>query len=62
MPKFEIYFSRVFTLDAVVEVEAESGDRARRMVDSNPAAYAPLDVDDLTEFTPDVHVIKELTE
>lgn len=61
MPKFEIYYTRIFCSDEVAEVEAESREQAVAMIEADPEEHCLPFEPELTEQTPDIHVVQELT-
>ena len=61
MPKFNVYYTRIFCSDEVAEVEAENAERASYMVEHDPEKYCLPFEPELTEQTPDIHVVEELT-
>ena len=61
MPKFEIYYTRIFCSDEVAEVEAESREQAVAMIEADPEEHCLPCEPELTEQTPDIHVVQELT-
>ena len=61
MPKFEIYYTRIFCSDEVAEVEAESREQAVAMIEADPEEHCLPFAPELTEQTPDIHVVQELT-
>ena len=61
MPKFEIYYTRIFCSAEVAEVEAESREQAVAMIEADPEEHCLPFEPELTEQPPDIHVVQELT-